>query len=147
MALTLNQGRDLAGIADEMNRLVNSVFGDSAREASFYKGTWIPAVDISEDDDNYHLYIELPGISKDSVNIRYEDGMLTLSGEKLEPKASEKVNFHRVERTYGKFERSFRVPSLIVSDKIDATFQDGLLTVMLPKAEESKPKQIEVKIK
>jgi len=147
MALTLNQGRDLAGIADEMNRLVNSVFGDSAREASFYKGTWIPAVDISEDDDNYHLYVELPGISKDSVKIKYEDGMLMISGEKKEPASSHKVNFHRIERTYGKFERSFRVPSLIVSDKIDATFQDGLLTVMLPKAEESKPKQIEVKIK
>ena len=147
MALTFNQGRDLAGIADEMNRLVNTVFGDSTREASFYKGTWSPVVDICEDHDKYYLAVELPGMKKGDVDIRFEEGLLTISGEKKAPTEEDGKNYHRVERMYGNFERSFRVPSLIVSDKIGATFENGLLTISMPKAEEAKPRQIEVKIK
>lgn len=148
MAITRwNPSRELLGIADEMNRLVNNVFGDETRETSLFKGTWSPAVDIAEDDNNFYLHIELPGMKREDVKVRYEEGLLTITGEKKSEKEEKKVNFHRVERSYGKFERSFRVPTRILNEKIDASFQNGVLTVTLPKSEETKPKEIEVKIK
>jgi HSP20 family protein len=139
--------RDLIGIADEMNRLVDTVFKGDARETSLYKGAWSPAVDISEDKDNFYLQVELPGMKRDDVKVRYEEGLLTITGEKKSEKEEKGINYHRVERSYGQFERSFRVPNRIISEKINADFSDGLLTITLPKAEEIKPKEIEVKIK
>jgi len=143
-----NPNRDLYSLADEMNRFVERVFsnGDTP-ETSLFKGTWTPAVDISEDGDNFYLEIELPGMDKDSVKVQYEEGLLTISGEKKTEREEKDVNYHRVERNYGKFERSFRVPSRILGDKVDANFSNGVLKVTLPKAEEVKPKQIDVKVK
>lgn len=142
-----NPARDLLNITEEMNRLVQNVFHDDARETSLFKGTWSPAVDISEDNDNYYLQVELPGMSRDDVKVKYEEGMLTITGEKKAEKEDKDLNYHRVERAYGKFERSFRITSQIVADKISADFANGVLSVTLPKAEEVKPKEIEVKIK
>ena len=138
--------RDFLGIAEDMNRLVKSMFDDDASEASFLKGNWTPAVDISEDDNNFYLNVDLPGMTKDQVKVRFEDGMLSITGEKKSEKEEKKVNYHRVERSFGRFERSFRVPSRISASKIDAKFDKGVLTVTMPKAEEAKPKEIEVKI-
>jgi len=142
-----NPTRDLLALTDEINRLVDNVFKDGARETSLFKGAWSPAVDISEDDDNFYLQVELAGMKRDDVKIRYEEGLLTITGEKKSEKEEKNVNYHRVERSFGKFERSFRVPTRIVSEKIDANFNNGVLTITLPKAEEVKPKEIEVKIK
>lgn len=142
-----NPARDLVGIADEMNRLVDTVFRGDTREISLFKGVWSPAVDISEDKDNFYLQVELPGMKRNDVKVRYEEGLLTITGEKKSEKEEKDVNYHRVERSYGKFERSFRVPNRIISEKINADFSDGVLTITLPKAEEIKPKEIEVKIK
>ncbi|NIV91844.1 Hsp20 family protein [candidate division KSB1 bacterium] len=142
-----NPARDFLGIADEMNRLVNNVFRDDARETSLYRGSWAPVVDISEDNDNFYLHVELPGMKREDVKVRYEEGLLTIIGEKKAEKEEKDVNYHRVERSFGKFERSFRVPSRIINEKIDASFENGVLTVTLPKAEEVKPKEIDVKIK
>lgn len=139
--------RDLLNISDEMNRLVNNVFTGDTSEATLFKGTWSPAVDISEDNNNFYLNLELPGMKKEDVKVKYEENLLTVTGEKKAEREEKDVNFHRVERSYGKFERSFRVPTRIVSDKIDADFANGILTITLPKAEEVKPKEIEVKIK
>ncbi|RMD92824.1 MAG: Hsp20/alpha crystallin family protein [Calditrichaeota bacterium] len=141
-----NPARDLLDVAEEMNHFMNNLFGDTARETSFYKGTWTPAVDISEDKDNFYLNVELPGMKKEDVKVSYEDGILTIKGEKKSEREEKDVNFHRVERTFGMFERSFRVPNKIVEDKIDAKFENGVLTITLPKAEEAKPKEIEVKV-
>lgn len=143
-----NPNRDLYSLADEMNRFVDRVFsnGDTP-ETSLFKGAWAPAVDISEDSDNFYLEIELPGMDKDSVKVQYEEGLLTISGEKKSEREDKKVNYHRVERNYGRFERSFRVPSRILGDKVDANFSNGVLQVTLPKADEVKPKQIDVKVK
>lgn len=146
MAIT-RWNRDLLGIADEMNRLVGNVFGNEARETSMYRGELVPVVDISEDQNNYYLHIELPGVDKDEVKIQYEDGLLTITGQKKANKGDEKLTYHRVERIFGKFERSFRVPAAILSNSINANFKNGLLTITLPKAEEAKPKQIDIKIK
>lgn len=141
-----NPRHELWGIADDMNRLVSSIFNDGPSETSLFKGNWNPAVDISEDTDNFYLNIDLPGMDKKDVKVRFEDELLTITGEKKSEKEEKDVNYHRVERSYGKFERSFRVPSRIVSDKIDAKFDKGVLTVTLPKAEDAKPKEIEVKV-
>ncbi|MFQ5864259.1 MAG: Hsp20/alpha crystallin family protein [bacterium] len=139
--------RDFLNLADEMNRFVRDFFGDDTRETSLFKGTWSPKVDISEDNDNFYLHVELPGIKREDVKVSYEDGLLTITGEKKAEKEEKDLNFHRVERAFGKFERSFRMPTNIINDKIDAQFQNGVLSIILPKAEEAKPKEIEVKVK
>jgi HSP20 family protein len=149
MAITRwSPARDLFNISEEMNRLVGNVFGpEGTRETSLFKGAWSPAVDISEDNDNFYLNIELPGMKKDDVKVKYEEGMLTVMGEKKSRTEEKEVNYHRVERHYGKFERSFRITSQVLADKISADFSDGVLSIALPKAEEVKPKEIDVKIK
>lgn len=138
--------RELLEMADEMNRLMSNVFGDVTRETSFFKGTWSPAVDISEDKDNFYLHVELPGLKKDDVKVSYEDGILTIRGEKKAEREDKDVNYHRIERSFGMFERSFRVPTRIKEDNIEARFENGVLTITLPKAEEVKPKEIAVKV-
>jgi len=122
----------------------------------FFRGTqdedsayslWTPVVDIAEHDDDYIVKVELPGVNKDEVKITLESNILTIRGEKKQEKETKKENLHRVERSYGSFQRSFTFPTTVKSDKIDASYKDGILTIALPKAEEAKPKQIEVKVK
>jgi len=122
----------------------------------FFRGTqdedsayslWTPVVDIAEHDDDYIVKVELPGVNKDEVKITLESNILTIRGEKKQEKETKKENLHRVERSYGSFQRSFTLPTTVKSDKIDASYKDGILTIALPKAEEAKPKQIEVKVK
>jgi len=122
----------------------------------FFRGTgdedyaissWTPAVDITEHDDQFVVKVELPGVNKDDVKIMLENNILTIRGEKKQEKETKKENYHRVERSYGSFQRSFTLPTTVKSDKIDAVYKDGILQIALPKAEEAKPKQIEVKVK
>jgi len=108
---------------------------------------WMPAVDIEEDDNGYKFFVELPGMEKEDVNITLHQDILTIKGEKKFEKNDDSKNYHCYERRYGKFERSFRLNSDVLVDKIDANFKNGVLTVTLPKAEISKPKEIEVKVK
>lgn len=108
---------------------------------------WYPAVDITEDDNGYHVQVELPGLTKEDVKISFKEDVLHISGEKKYEKAEEKKNYHHYERRYGKFERAFRIHSDVIVDKIDANFKNGVLLVELPKAEIAKPKEIEVKVK
>lgn len=141
-----NPARELAKVQDDFNRLAGAFFRDDAMETSFARGAWEPVVDISETDDNYVVTAELPGLSKDDVKISYEDGILSLRGEKKHEKEEKRKNYHRVERSFGAFERSFRVPSRVLVDKIDAKFKDGILHLTMPKAEEARPKEIPIKI-
>jgi len=143
-----NPTRDLMNITEDMNRFMSNVFSDQGtRETSLFRGTWSPQVDISEDKDNFYLHVELPGMNHDDVNVRYEEGMLTITGEKKVQDERNERNYHRVERGYGRFERSFRLTSNIDADKIAADFSNGVLAITLPKLETAKPKEIEVKIK
>ncbi|NIR49122.1 Hsp20/alpha crystallin family protein [candidate division KSB1 bacterium] len=141
-----NPTRDLLGIIDEMNRIVRNVLRNGTEETSLFQGSWTPAVDISEDNDNFYLHVELPGLSKQDVHIRYEDGLLSISGEKKDLNENDGLNFHRLERASGKFERSFRLTNEIIRDQIDAHFENGVLSITLPKAEEAKAKDIEIKV-
>jgi HSP20 family protein len=139
---------DFFGVQREINRLFDDFFrgGMQAEEASG-RSYWSPAVDIAERDNEYVVKVELPGVNKDDVKITLESNILTIRGEKKQEKEEKGENSHRLERSYGSFQRSFTLPTIVKNDKIDAVYRDGILTVTLPKAEEAKPKQIEVKVK
>lgn len=102
-------------------------------------------VDVREDEDHYFFVAELPGLTRDDVEVTLEDGVLTISGEKKDDRKEEKNGYHLRERRYGKFTRSFRLPAEVDHEKVGAHLKDGLLTITLDKAEAIKPKQIEVK--
>lgn len=109
------------------------------------RGSWNPAIDIYETDESVTLNAELPGLTKNEVNISLEDNTLSLSGERKFEKKVEKENYHRIERAYGSFTRSFTLPSNVVTDKVEASFKNGVLTVVLPKSEDAKPRKIAIK--
>jgi len=138
----------LQSLQRDMNRMFDEFFrGDVLADESFFARDWTPAVDIVENNDNYILRAELPGMSKDDVKITLENNLLTIRGEKKNESEKKEGNYHRVERSYGSFERSFTIPGTIKADNIDAQYKDGVLTLTLPKAEEAKPKLIDVKVK
>lgn len=112
-----------------------------------FPSVWMPAIDVAETDDEYVVKVELPGVNKDDVRITVQENILTVRGEKKRENERKESNFHRVERSYGSFQRSFTLPTTVRADKIDATYKEGLLTITLPKAEEAKPKAIDVKVK
>ncbi|WP_020494518.1 Hsp20/alpha crystallin family protein [Verrucomicrobium sp. 3C] len=106
---------------------------------------WRPLADITEDDKEYLVKLELPGMKREEVKVSMESGVLTISGERKLEKEEKDKKYHRVERAYGSFSRSFVIPDEVVVDKIDAQFKEGVLQVHLPKGEHAKPKTIEVK--
>ena len=134
-------GSPLGTFTDQINRL----FGLTTRPAESF-GDWSPALDAFEDKDKYTVCIEVPGLKKDDLNVTVHDGVLTISGERKTEKDVKEGTVHRTERYYGKFSRSVSLPSAIRADKVSAAYKDGVLTVEVPKAEEAKPKTIEVKV-
>ena len=105
---------------------------------------WAPALDISERKDAYLVTVELPGVEADDLEITLEDGLLTIQGERHFAHDSSEQQFHRVERHYGAFRRSITLPAHVLADEVEASFQDGVLQILVPKAEEAKPKRIQV---
>ena len=148
-----NPSKELLSIEREFNRMFNSFsnrfgFGNGDDvDKEYENAVWSPLSDIYEDKENYVLTLDLPGIKKDNVKISYVDGQLNISGERKQEKESKDGTYHRVERSYGKYFRSFSLPKEIKNDKIDAEFKDGQLTIIVPKAEEVKPKEIDIKVK
>ncbi len=136
--------RELAALQDRMNRVFEGTLSRTRNEEELFTGTWAPPVDIYETKDKITLKAELPGFEEKQINLRFEDGVLTIEGERKFEKESGDENYHRVERSYGKFVRSFAIPAGIEGDRIAATFNNGVLTVDLPKREETKPKQIRI---
>lgn len=146
---TLTQLDPVRRIEDLQNHLA-TLFGrppvrqEGQQEESMTVAEWAPLVDISEDDKEYLVKAELPGIKKEDVHISVEKGVLTITGERKFEKEDKK--HHRVERAYGRFVRTFIVPDDAEADKVHAEFKDGLLTIHIPKSEQAKPKQIEVRV-
>lgn len=105
---------------------------------------WMPAVDIEEDQKSVRIMAELPGLKKKDVKISIDDGVLSLTGERKFEREEKGRNYHRMERSYGTFSRSFTIPSNVDATKIEAKMEEGILTVTLPKKEEAKPKEIEI---
>ena len=105
---------------------------------------WAPALDISERKDAYLVTVELPGVEADDLDITLEDGLLTIQGERHFANDSSEQQFHRVERRYGAFRRSITLPAQVQAEQIEASFDNGVLQILVPKAEEAKPKRIQV---
>jgi len=118
--------------------------GDGREELAM--ADWAPLADITEDDKEYIIKTELPDVKKDDVKVTVENGVLTIAGERKFEKEEKKKKYHRVERAYGRFIRSFTLPDDADPGKVKADFKDGVLTVHLPKSEHAKAKQIEVKV-
>jgi HSP20 family protein len=135
--------RDLGSLADQFNRALGTATGRE-RDEELSLGAWIPPVDIAEDKDRITLTAELPGFREDQVNILMEGGVLTIRGERKFEEEKNGRNFHRVERSYGQFVRSFTLPNNVDREQIRASFDHGLLKVELPKSEEARPREIKI---
>ncbi len=145
--MRFNPTRDLLNFEREVNRLFNSIgFPKKDGEEELENAVWSPLTDISEDKDNFFLKLDLPGVPKEDVKISFNNGQLCISGERKQEKEEKEKTYHRVERTYGKYYRSFTLPKEIKVNDISAEFKDGQLSVVIPKAEEIKPKELEIKV-
>jgi len=136
---------NLQSFQHEMNRMFNQFFqGSNGEEAGSKLSTWNPSVDIYETDDALVIKAELPGVSKDDVSIDVHQNTLTLRGQRKHETEVKDEQYHRVERSYGSFQRSFTLPSTIDYEKVQATFKDGVLELHLPRLESAKPRQIAI---
>jgi HSP20 family protein len=136
---------------DELQRRLGSLFSLAPQRVANGKeemtvAQWLPLVDITEDDKEYLIKAELPEVKKDEVKVTVENGVLTISGERKFEKEEQNKRYHRIERAYGSFTRSFAVPDDADDAKVGAEFKDGVLTVRLAKSEKARPKSIDVKV-
>jgi len=138
--------RELDGIHARLSRMLDDrpLTGFDTGALSF--GQWAPAVDIQETDREYIVKADLPEVKKEDVKVEYEDGVLTVEGERKMEKEEKNKKFHKIEREYGKFVRRFALPSEIDAGKLSADFKDGVLNVHLPKSPETKPKAVAVNV-
>jgi len=137
--------RELHSLQSRMSRLFEQQYG-SGEETLMTSGAFVPPVDIYEDQHGIQLKLEVPGIDEKDLNINVENNVLTVSGERKFENEQKEENFHRIERRYGSFTRSFTLPNTVDTEKITADYNSGVLTVRLVKREEAKPKQIKVNI-
>jgi HSP20 family protein len=138
--------RDLLTTQDRFNRLFNETFSNVFGEEGLSTRGWNPAVDVYETDHDLVLKAELPGIDPKDVDIRVEDGTLYLKGERKQESEVKEGSYHRVERSYGSFTRSFALPGSVNLDNIKADYKDGVLTLTMAKREEAKPKTIKINV-
>jgi HSP20 family protein len=138
--------RDLLTLQERMNRMLDSSYRGNNEEDWALGGSWAPAVDIYEKDGNIVLKAELPGVDPKAVDVRVENNLLTLRGERKFDDEVKRDNYHRVERSYGAFSRSFTLPNVVDTGNIKAEYRDGVLHMTLPKREEAKPRQIQINV-
>ncbi len=141
-----NPMKELRSMQEQMNRLLDLAWNRETGE-DLREGVWQPAVDIYEDDESVVIKAEIPDVDQKDIEVRIEDNTLTLKGERRHDQSVKKENYHRVERYYGTFQRSFHLPHTINQEKIKAACDKGVLTITLPKKGEKKPKQITVEVK
>ena len=148
-----NPMRDLVDFEKEFSKMFNSFenrFGISRskdEQSKYQNAVWMPLTDIYEDKEKYTLKLDLPGIKKDDVKISFVDNKLSISGERSQDTEHKDSKCHRIERSFGRYYRSFNLPENVQSEKINGEFKVGQLTISVPKAEEAKPKEIEIKVK
>ncbi len=144
----LDPFRDLSSIQERMNQIFEDALARSrGREEGLRSGMWTPAVDNYESNDSVVVKAELPGVEKDQISVEVKDGILSLRGERKFEKEVKEESYHRIERSYGSFQRSFSLPVSVDQEKVTAQFKNGVLEVTLPKKEQAKPKQIQVNVK
>lgn len=133
---------ELQAFQDQLGRL----FDPASRkdDESLMRGSWVPPVDVAEEGDRLVLRAELPGIKESDIEIEFENGMLTLKGERRFEDEKKERNYHRIERSYGRFVRSFNLPRSVDAEGIEASYEEGVLEITIPKREEAKPRQIRI---
>ncbi len=138
--------RDLERMRREMDRLWDSFFEGKPSRKVEEVGEWLPSLDVSETKNDVVVKAELPGMDPKEIDISLADGILSIRGEKKQEKEEKEENYHLIERSYGSFVRSVRLPREVQSDKISASYKNGILKVTLPKSEEAKKKEIKIKV-
>ena len=139
--------KELEDMTQRLNRLFSGPLARSEQSREpLTMADWAPSVDITESDDAYTIKAEIPEVKKEDVKVTMEDGRLTIQGERKQEKEEKGKRYHRVERAYGSFLRSFDMPDNVEEGKVKADFKDGMLMLTLPKSEKAKPKAVEVKI-
>jgi HSP20 family protein len=136
--------RELSIMQDRMNRMFEDAGRGWRGDEPSSTTTWSPAVDIYETDTDITVNAELPGVDRKDIGLNLEKNVLTLKGERRFEKETKQENYHRVERAYGGFSRSFSIPAIVDEEKIRAEYKDGILKISLPKKEQVKPKQIQI---
>jgi HSP20 family protein len=136
--------RDMVTLRDKMNKLFEDSYSGRAEESGLLQGTWAPSVDIFESENELVLTAEVPGIDEKDIEIKLEDNTLTLKGERKLEKETKEENYHRIERSYGSFFRSFSLPNYVDHDKIQAEYQNGVLKITMPKRQESKSRKVKI---
>ena len=140
---------DIAGLSQRMDRLFEELMGRGLRrvgDENRVRGSWSPAVNILEKQNAIHISVDLPGMKAEDVDVTVDNGVLTIRGERKFEETAEGETYHRVERVYGVFERTFTLPNSVDTSKIEARFANGEMEVVLPKREESKPRSVKVKV-
>lgn len=138
---------DIQNLHKEMNRLFDFTFPHWDSDTSLLSGQWAPAIDVYDSKDNIVVKADLPGLKKEDINVSVQDDVLIISGEKKQESEVKEKDYLRTERYQGIFHRSLRLPAQIDAAKVNASFKDGVLEIILGKKEESKPKQISINIK
>jgi len=138
--------KDLIALQERMNRLLEESFGRLRREEGLVSGAWTPAVDIYETENSLVVTAEIPGVSEKDIDVRIENNQLVIKGERKFEKETKEENYHRIERVYGNFYRSFSLPNTVDPDKVKAEYKNGVLKIVLGKKEEVKPKQIKIEV-
>jgi HSP20 family protein len=136
--------RELNSLQSEMNRLFNTVFDSPQNASGNVLRRWMPAMDLAETGEHFVLRADLPGMSEDDVSLEFEDGTLTVSGERKAEHDEREEGFHRVERSFGAFSRSLTLPQGVDADAVTAHFDRGVLEIRIPKPEQRKPRRIEI---
>jgi len=136
--------RDLITLREKMNRLFEDAFTSRGEERDMVSSTWTPSVDIYENENALILTAEIPGIDEKDIEIKIENSTLTLKGDRKFEKETKEENFHRIERAYGSFYRSFTLPHNIDQDKIEAEHENGILKITMPKKGELKQRKVKV---
>jgi HSP20 family protein len=136
--------RDMVTLRDRMNRLFEDMSGSKGEETDLVAHSWAPSVDIYETENEVVLSAEIPGVDENDVEIKIEDNNLTLRGERKFEKETKEENYHRIERSYGSFFRSFALPSYIDQDRIEAEHVNGVLKIRMPKRAELKPRKVKI---
>jgi len=130
----------------ELEKEFNRFWGGAIQAPDWFEGAWVPSVDVTETDDAYVIEADLPGLSKDDIELVIVDNVITLKGERRNEHEEKAKGYHRFERYYGGFQRSFEIPGGFNGDKVTAQMSNGVLQVTVPKREEAKPKQIQVQV-
>ena len=136
---------DVRRMQREFDRLFESFFPSHPTNGDGDSAVWAPRTDLSETEEAYFINLDLPGLTKEDVEISFHDGTLSISGERQNEEKEEERTFVRVERSYGRFYRAFTLPQTANTDSIEATFGDGVLNIRVPKVEEVKPRRIDIK--